>query len=280
MFQVKADVISKEEISPGVFNLTLISPEISRSAKPGQFVHVLCGDQNDKFLLRRPFSIHRVVPGRAFEILFQVVGGGTDKLSRVRIHDALDIIGPLGTGFKYSPEIKSALLLAGGLGVAPLLFLAEELTENNVMFYAMLGAKTRTKLLRYIDFKRLAKKTFAATEDGSFGHDGTVVALLNRTVHQLRPQVIYACGPEKMLQKISETAEDFGIDCQVSIETKMACGIGACLGCTYATKQGFKLTCKDGPVFNGRDIVWGESDVEQLSLDGYDYETAKITDSD
>ncbi len=280
MFQAKADVISKKEISPGVFSITLISPEISRNAKPGQFVHVLCGVQNDKFLLRRPFSIHRVVPGRAFEILFQVVGSGTKELSKVKIHDALDVIGPLGTSFTYSPDIKSALLLAGGLGVAPLLFLAEELTENHVMFYAMLGAQTKTKLLRYIDFKRLAKKTFAATEDGSFGHEGTVVALLNRTVHRLRPQVIYAVGPGKMLQKVAETADDFGIDCQVSIEAKMACGVGACLGCTCLTRQGFKLTCKDGPIFNARDIMWGESEVEQLSLDGYKYEAAEITDSD
>jgi len=214
-------------------------------------------------MLRRPFSIHRVVPGRAFEILFQVVGKGTEALSRVKIHDTVDIIGPLGTGFKYSDEIRSALLIAGGLGAAPLLFLAEELTERQVLFYPMLGTRTKTQLLRYIDFKRLGKKTYAATEDGSFGHEGTVVDLLNRTVHNIRPEVIYACGPVGMLKKISETADEFGIDCQVSLETKMACGIGVCLGCACVTKQGYKMACKDGPVFNARDILW---DVEDSTI--------------
>ncbi|MCL6471612.1 MAG: dihydroorotate dehydrogenase electron transfer subunit [Firmicutes bacterium] len=280
MFQVKADVIAKEEIIPGVFNITLISPEISKQAKPGQFVHVLCGEPNDSFILRRPFSIHRVVPGRAFEILFQVKGRGTEALSKVKIHDSLDVIGPLGSSFKYSEGIKSALLLAGGLGVAPLLFLAEELTEKHILFHAMLGAQNKAGLLRYIDFKRLAKKTYAATEDGSFGHDGTVVSLLNRTIHQLRPQIIYACGPERMLQKVSETADEFGVDCQVSIETKMACGIGVCLGCTCITKTGYKLACKDGPVFDARDIYWGKSNIEPVSLEQYGYETEEIANSD
>ncbi|HEY3374323.1 MAG TPA: dihydroorotate dehydrogenase electron transfer subunit [Candidatus Aquicultor sp.] len=256
IFQVKADIIGREEIAPGVINLTLVSPEIARDARPGQFVHILCSDPNSNYILRRPFSIHKVVPGRVFEILFQIAGKGTDALSKLKVHDTVDVIGPLGHSFKYSEDVRSALLIGGGLGVAPLLFLAEELMERNVLMYSMLGAQTRDKMFRYIDFKRMSKKTYAATDDGSFGHHGTVVELLNRTVHQIRPEVIYACGPEPMLKKIARTADDFAIICQVSLETKMACGIGACLGCAVATKDGYKMTCKDGPVFNANDLIW------------------------
>jgi len=279
MFQVKADILAKEEVVPGVFNLTIVSPEISRNAKPGQFVHVKCCGRNENFILRRPFSIHRVVPGRAFEILFQVVGKGTEALSKVKIHDTLDIIGPLGASFSYSEKIKSALLVAGGIGVAPLIFLAEELTAKQVMIYPMLGAQTKTKLLRYIDFKRLGKKTYAATDDGSFGHEGTVVDLLNRTIHQLRPEIIYACGPDPMLRKIVRTADDFGIKCQVSLEATMACGIGACLGCACATRQGYKMVCKDGPVFDAQDIIWDEEQ-KPASSEGCGCETTEALSTD
>jgi len=280
MFQVKADVLSKEEVIPGVFNLTIISPEISRNARPGQFVQVLCGGPNDNFILRRPFSIHKVVPGRAFDILFQVKGKGTEALSKVKVHDTLDVIGPLGNSFKYSEEIKSALLIGGGIGVAPLIFLAEELYDLRVKIFSMVGSKDRAGLLRYIDFKRMSKKTYAATEDESFGHHGTVVDLLNRTIHQIRPQVIYACGPENMLKKISETADEFGVDCQVSVETKMACGFGVCLGCTCQTRKGNKLTCKDGPVFNAKDLIWGESEFERFSPAGCGCDTTEIPIND
>lgn len=277
MFQVNAEVIAKEEVIPGVFSLTIISPEISRNAKPGQFVHLTC-NHNREFMLRRPFSIHRVVPGRAFEILFQVVGKGTEVLSKVRIHDILNVIGPLGNGFTYSEKISSALLIAGGLGVAPLIYLAEELTSMQVKLYPMLGAQTKTKLVRYIDFKRMGKKTYAATEDGSFGHEGTVVDLLNRTIHQLRPGIIYACGPVPMLKRIAQTADDFGVECQVSLETKMACGVGVCLGCACVTKQGYKMVCKDGPVFNARDILWDWEELGPVSLEGCGCETAEVSD--
>lgn len=264
MIQVKADILAKEEVIPGVFSLTLVSPEIAKIAKPGQFVHILCG-YHEGFILRRPFSIHRIVSGRAFEILFQVVGKGTESLSRMKIHDTLDVIGPLGTSFDYSEKIKTALLVAGGLGAAPLIFLAEELTNLHVRFYTMLGAQTGRKLLRFIDFKRMGKQTYPATDDGSFGYHGTVVDLLNRTIHQLRPEIIYACGPEGMLAKIAETADEFGVDCQVSIESKMACGIGVCLGCACITKDGYKMVCKDGPVFDARDILWNKKEVATVT---------------
>jgi dihydroorotate dehydrogenase electron transfer subunit len=264
MNQVKADVIAKEEIMPGIFSLTLISPEISKEARPGQFVNISCCGDNSNFILRRPFSIHSVVPGRVFEILFQVVGKGTELLSNVKQHDVLDVIGPLGNGFSFSEDIKSALLVGGGIGVAPLLYLAEELTARNVMIYSMIGAQSKHKMIKYIDFKRLSKKTFAATDDGSFGHEGSVVEVLNRTIHQLRPQVIYACGPHGMLRQVALTADDFAVDCQVSIEAKMACGIGACLGCVCETRHGYKMTCKDGPVFNAKDLIWDSSSSNSL----------------
>jgi dihydroorotate dehydrogenase electron transfer subunit len=126
----------------------------------------------------------------------------------------------------------------------------------------------------------MSKKSYGATDDGSFGHNGTVVDLLNRTVHQLRPGIIYACGPERMLEKVSETADDFGIECQVSLESKMACGIGACLGCACVTKDGLKMTCKDGPVFDARSIVWDADAYDKELLEGCGCEAQEVQNQD
>lgn len=256
--RVKAEVLGKEELAPGVMRLKLFSEEISKSAQPGQFVHVLCGEGRD-FILRRPFSVHRLLPGSAFEILFQVVGRGTAALSEVHLHDFIDVIGPLGRPFNIPEGLSAALLVAGGIGIAPLVFLAEKLAVQKVKIYVVQGAATQHRLFCYMDLKRLSRQIFTATEDGSAGHRGRVTDVLANVVRQTSPERIYSCGPEAMLKKVADQALSYGIDCEVSIERRMACGVGACLSCACQTKRGYSLACKDGPVFRADELLWSDA---------------------
>ncbi len=253
----KAEVLGKDELSPGVLRRKLFSEEICEIAEPGQFVHVECGKGRD-FILRRPFSIHRLLPGNAFEILFQVVGRGTAALSEVRLHEFLDVIGPLGKPFDVPEGLSTALIVAGGIGIAPMIYLAEKLAIKKVRTYALQGAATQRRLFCYMDLKRLSRQVITTTEDGSAGHRGRVTDVLPDVVRQVSPEKIYACGPPDMLKRIAEFALACGIGCEVSIESQMACGVGACLSCVCRTKRGYKLTCKDGPVFEAGELLWGD----------------------
>ncbi|MCL5292653.1 MAG: dihydroorotate dehydrogenase electron transfer subunit [Actinobacteria bacterium] len=255
IYRLQAEVLNKEELIPGVFRIKLFSEEISRAAKPGQFVHVACGKGRD-FILRRPFSIHRRLSGNAFEILFQVVGRGTEALSEVRLHDFVDVLGPLGNSFEIPPDLSSALLVAGGVGIAPLIFLADELNSRKVRFYAIQGATTQQRLFCYMDLKRLGRQIFATTEDGTAGHCGRATDLIHEVIKKSAPERIYSCGPEGMLKVVADVAAAFGIDCQVSVERRMACGLGACLSCVCQTRDGYRLACKDGPVFRAEELSW------------------------
>ncbi|MHB0975723.1 MAG: dihydroorotate dehydrogenase electron transfer subunit [Candidatus Aquicultorales bacterium] len=253
--RVNAEVLHKEELAPGVFRLKLYSEEISVEARPGQFIHVKCGSERE-FILRRPLGIHRRLPGNAFEILFQAVGKGTKALSEVRVHDIVDVVGPLGKPFEVPDQLKSALIVAGGLGVAPVVFLADELSKKDVRLSVLQGAATQRKLFCYLELKRLGRHVYTATEDGTAGHPGKVTDLLHDVIKKRAPDQIYACGPEAMLKITADVAEAYGIGCQVSVERRMACGIGACLSCVCETTGGYKLACKDGPVFRAEELTW------------------------
>ncbi|MDD3296295.1 MAG: dihydroorotate dehydrogenase electron transfer subunit [Candidatus Omnitrophica bacterium] len=257
---IKARVKEVKKLKSDVFLLRFTSSYISSNSYPGQFLHL----KIKPVLLRRPLSIHRV-QGKDVFILFRVRGKGTEALSRLKPGAALDIIGPLGKGF-YVPRPASNvqhILIAGGLGVAPLVFLAKKLTETKDpkpknQNLILLGAKTKKEVLCEKEFKDLGCKVYVATEDGSRGHKSTVVALLKgilrHTTCDLR-YTIYACGPKEMFYEIHKIIKKYpGINCQVSFEQFMGCGLGVCHGCVIETKKGYKKVCKDGPVFNLRDI--------------------------
>lgn len=255
MHQIKARVVAKEQISQSVYKLNLFAPAVAREAVPGQFVHVLCG-ANRTHLLRRPFSVHQLVGGESFEILFAVVGQGTGWLASLGVKDTVDLIGPLGRGFDLAGEGVRVLLVAGGMGVAPLAFLAHRLTEARAKVYTVMGAASEIQLLDFMDLKRLTRKITVATEDGSQGYRGLVTDVLPAAIQESRPERVYACGPEAMLRLVAAISARHGVGCQVSLESRMACGVGACLGCVVPAGDGYRRVCADGPVFDTAELGW------------------------
>jgi len=269
MIQAKAKIIKNIEVTPKYYKIVLSCLGIAGVARAGQFVMLKTSDGHEP-LLRRPFSIH----GRNkanIEILYEALGKGTEILSHKKTGEYLDIIGPLGRGFNYqspghqvapSPSLgtpfgrRSPVLVAGGMGVAPLLFLAKELASRKIM--VLLGAKTKKQILCEEDFKKLGCEIKISTDDGSGGFKGYVSGLLKQvlTIIDYRPSAIYACGPRPMLKEISAIAKKYNIAAQVSLEEHMACGIGACLGCVVNTKKGYQPVCKEGPVFEADEIIW------------------------
>lgn len=255
MFQEAAEVVSIQQVADCVFVMRLFADRIARAAKPGQFVHVRCGTDRE-FILRRPFSLH-TVSGQAVEIMFDVRGKGTRALSRMRPHDVVDVLGPLGRGFSIPAGTRKALLVAGGMGVAPLAMLAEELAALHVRATAALGFRTRARALLVMELKRVAHSVVITTEDGSFGQRGRATDAVPQLLVQSQPDIVYACGPEAMLAEVARHLQPYDTPCEMSLERLMACGVGACLSCAVRTKDGIKRACVDGPVFRADEVVWG-----------------------
>ena len=260
IYQERCPILENIKIAPDYFRLTVSSKDIHKYAKPGQFVQIQISDSH-KPLLRRPFSIHKI-NNDGFSIIYHVVGKGTKPLSEISVRDGrdrplLDIIGPLGNGFTVDKR-KIAVLIAGGCGSAPLYCLEEELKKGNIESHFFMGATTQTLLLCGADFAKIGTKLYISTDDGSCGEKCTVSALYSSYIKTLDPEkcVIYTCGPKAMMKAVSEIAEKHNIPCQVSLEEYMACGIGACLGCVVETASGNKRVCKDGPVFDSKEILW------------------------
>jgi dihydroorotate dehydrogenase electron transfer subunit len=253
-----AEVVSNERLATGVGLLTLRSPRIAAAVQPGQFVHVKV-DAGRSFILRRPFSVHRAA-GDGLQILFQVLGAGTRALADKERGDVLDLIGPLGHGWEVPDGAAHALLVAGGLGVAPLGMLAERLGELGVATTVALGAPTAQRLLARDLFGEVARRVEVCTDDGSRGERGFVTLLTQRLLAEDRPDVVYVCGPQVMARAVAAQAAEAGAACQVSLERLMACGIGACLSCVVTTVHGQKRACCDGPVFDAEEVVWDASE--------------------
>jgi dihydroorotate dehydrogenase electron transfer subunit len=248
--------------------LSLVAPTIASTARAGQFVGLQPG-LDRPFLLRRPFSIHRVDRhGPAFgtlEIVFDVVGPGTEVFSDLRAHDVVDVIGPLGRPFELPDEPCACLLVGGGYGVAPLFFLAEELRMRGCRVDFVVGASTTDRLFKAIDAKRLGRTAVITTEDGSTGQRGVVTDAMPTLMAQARTRMIYACGPMPMLAAVSRIAAAAGVACQVSVEELMACGTGICFSCVIPmledgqhTSTRMARSCLDGPVLDGASIAWEE----------------------
>ncbi len=255
MFQELARVISNQEVLPGVFLLKLKSAPLAAAAKPGQFI-MISSDYGQERLLRRPVSLHRV-SNDELHFLYAAVGAGTRWLSHRRTDDKLDILGPAGNGFSIHPQAHKLLLVAGGMGIAPLVYLAESATQNGLSVKLLAGAKTADLLLPP-EFIPPSVEYLTATEDGSRGLRGFVTALLETPA--VWADQIFCCGPQPMYQSIVKNFTPLlsGKHSQFSLEVRMGCGTGICYSCTIVTAQGLKQVCKDGPVFNLNDVIWDE----------------------
>ena len=254
-----ATVIANERVAEGVGLLVLESPRVARAVRPGQFVHLRI-ERDAAFILRRPFSIHRA-EGDRLHILYQVLGDGTRALAAKERGAEMDLIGPLGHGWEMPEGIAHALLVAGGLGAAPLGMLAEQLAERGVAVTVAQGAPTAERLVARELFESTARRVLVATDDGSAGEKGFVTRLVDGILANDRPDVVYVCGPEIMTQIVAAQVRAAGVACQVSLERLMACGVGACLSCVVATVDGQKRACVNGPVFSAENVLWDVSEI-------------------
>lgn len=256
LYQEKARVRSQVNTGGDNYLLVLESPEIAKEAWPGQFVNLRTTQGLDP-LLRRPISIFLTDPVEGLLYLwYQVVGKGTSLLAKLIPGDLVDLIGPLGKGFGEISGRKAALV-GGGMGIAPLIFLGHALAENN-QIAAFFGGRSAQHLPPTELLPRM--EGFVATEDGSAGYQGFVTDILAHWLETERPEIIYACGPQGMLNQVYKLAEQHNIALQVSLETTMACGVGACLGCTcekaVAEDGSWFKVCQDGPVFWAKEVKW------------------------
>ena len=248
-------------------SLTLVAPGIAEAARPGQFVHVLAGEDRS-FPLRRPFSIHRIEAPGTVEVVFDVVGAGTLALSRLRPHDVVDLLGPLGRPFTPPPAPTGCLLVGGGYGTAPLFFLATELRVRRCRVDFVIGAASAGRLLDAMEAKRLGHSLTLTTDDGSAGRRGLVTDPLGDQLARTGAGQVYACGPMPMLAAVSRVAAAAGVPCQVAVEEQMACGTGICFSCVLPVGPGaptrMARSCLEGPVFDGAAIAWAELGFPEL----------------
>ena len=257
------------------------APALAREARPGQFVEVRCSERGET-LLRRPFGVHRILRD-GIEMLYEVVGKGTTLLALKKAGDEVDIIGPLGNGFSVGSRagIRRAnsegqgtrveVLVAGGIGVAPMVALAEKIAASGKgqgarkkqRTIVLIGARTKSHVVCAGDFKKLGAKVVVTTDDGSLGTKGFVTEPLKKALAAAGNGItaVYACGPTPMLKVVAALAREHHVPCQVSLEEHMACGVGVCLGCPVKVRKDlveteYKMVCKDGPVFDAEQVVW------------------------
>lgn len=273
-----ASITSNKEISSGIFHMTLHCADLAREAAPGQFIMLQMNEHMEP-LLRRPFSLCGVGK-ESVEILFKVIGKGTAIMAGWMPGQIVNFIGPLGRGFWLPEKIAEVYLVAGGIGIAPLLFLLN--TIKNIKSIAdikiFMGAKTEQDALMLEGFAPLGADLFIATESGTKGYHGLVTDLFlkhffERGKQDLSQTCLFGCGPFPMVKVLAETARSQKFQCQLSLESRMACGVGACMGCVVATKPAldngvaesalkknhsyqYQRVCVEGPVFDSREIRW------------------------
>jgi dihydroorotate dehydrogenase electron transfer subunit len=262
MQQIKTEILWNASISPQYGRVALSCGEEFTRAKAGQFV--MLGLPGGDPFLRRPFSIHRLAQagGRpiGIELLYKIVGPATARLSRLGRGEPVSLLGPLGNPFSIPPGCERIYFAAGGVGVAPLVFLVERLAAVRTRLSGLrlfLGGRGREDLLCVEDFERAGIPVSLTTDDGSCGDHCRVTHPLELAVAQAPPELILACGPKAMLACIIEIARRHRLPCQVSIETMMACGMGACLGCAVVARgrtDRYLHACIDGPVFEASEI--------------------------
>ena len=259
MREYEAGIILTERRGPSYLRIDLECPEIARTAVPGQFVQVRVTEGSDPFL-RRTFSLCGSDPGKGtVSLMIDVVGRGTVLLCGARRGHTLNLLGPLGAGFDLCAGAPGHwVLVAGGIGAAPLIFLAGRLAaEMGKRVTFLMGARTKPHHAMLDGMLPERVPVIPATDDGSLGYHGPIGDLLDTLLQSLAPDVIAACGPRPMMAAAARIAHERGVKCRVSLEERMACGIGACLGCAVRIADGrMARTCLDGPVFDAEELAW------------------------
>ena len=242
-------VIKNEEIATGIFDLWVENPTLSSIAKPGQFAHILVPGKT----LRRPISICDADKS-CLRLVYQVKGEGTEILSRINEGEYLDIIAPLGNGFDIK-EDKKYCFIGGGIGVPPMLY-ASKMKEKPVV---ITGFRNKDLVILQSDFRKDNCELYLTTDDGTAGEKAFVTDGLKRKLNDI--DEVCACGPSPMLKAIAEICNDANVPCQISLEERMGCGIGACLVCACAVRKNdgtedYVHVCKDGPVFDSKEVIF------------------------
>lgn len=250
------EVLSNECVADETFALRFRAPELAAQLLPGQFLNIRVDNSVDP-LLRRPYSISNI-HGSDCEILYAVVGKGTGLLARKVPGDTIGVLGPLGNTFGYEKSFGTAVIVAGGIGVAPFPYLTKELQQREIPVLTFLGARSASRTI-----SSGLVNVQLATDDGTAGYHGTVIGLMEEhfASHTVDDPRIFACGPNPMLKATQDFAAKHGIPCELSLESEMACGIGICQGCPIERTEGerkYALVCTDGPCFDSRDIIFHE----------------------
>ncbi|MDE2027682.1 MAG: dihydroorotate dehydrogenase electron transfer subunit [Candidatus Omnitrophica bacterium] len=242
-------VLANERLSQQYWRLVFDAPDLSREVKPGQFVHIRTDERGLQPFFRRPFSVYRAQ--KYVEIFYDVIGPGTRLLMSKKKGDTLDVLGPLGTPFVMPPaETRQVVMVAGGIGIAPMLILSDVLKMKKYELLLLYGGRDRGHVYPMKEFKDNGVKVHIATDDGSVGAKGRVSVLFDKIDKGPSPVFIYTCGPNPMMKAVQAFASEKGLAGQAACEEIMACGLGACLGCSIETAGGFKTVCYDGPCFD------------------------------
>ena len=257
---IKAKLISKTQLKSDIFKFSVQADEITNDAKSGQFIEIRVNNDIEPFL-RRPISIHNIDKEKGIlEFIFQIKGKGTKILSEKKEGDLIDIIGPLGYGtFKYEKYTNLAII-GGGIGIFPLYELAKNAKTENKAINTYLGFRNKDLVVLENEFKNVSDKLIITTDDGTYSEKGFAIDFLKKDVENGIIDSIFACGPLPMLKAIRAYAIEKDIPCQISLEEKMACGLGVCLGCAVKTAISSKdnpeywHVCKAGPVFQAKDV--------------------------
>lgn len=248
-------LLYKAKIAPGIFNFTLSAPKIAAAAAAGQFVTVLC----EGFELRRPISLCGFdAAAGILRLVFEVRGKGTAWLAQRQVGENLSLVGPLGHGFPLLEPDKKVLLVGGGIGTPPLLPVARHYGCNATV---ITGFRNAASAILQDDFQAVGAQTILCTDDGSAGFHGFTTQAMERHLAEKACDIVYTCGPKVMMKRVAEQANEKGIPCWVSMEERMACGVGACLGCACKTKDEngdprMARVCLNGPVFDAQEVDW------------------------
>lgn len=252
MFIINSPIVETKQVHENIFIQKIHSPEIAQLIKPGQFLNIRVSE-NTFPLLRRPFSICDVEGDNIF-LMFNILGEGTRILAHKHPGDLVDILGPLGNGFNLDGDYKTAIIVAGGLGAAPFPYLTRKIkSKKNIVSFV--GGRTKQDVITY-GFENL----ILSSDDGSLGFKGNVVQSLEQNLDKIdiASSKVFACGPNAMLRVLKDFCLNHNLDCEVSTECAMACGFGICQGCpieSTSNSEKYLLVCKDGPVFNVKDVV-------------------------